>query len=73
MAMLGIGVGLLTASVGARARDVRLSLTYGIGFLYFLTPVIYPFESIPDAWKPIARLNPVTGALEALQARPLPE
>ncbi len=64
MAMLGIGVGLLTASVGARARDVRLSLTYGIGFLYFLTPVIYPFESIPDAWKPIAQLNPVTGALE---------
>ena len=64
MAMLGVGVGLVTASVGARARDVRLSLTYGIGFLYFLTPIIYPFESIPDAWKPIAQLNPVTGALE---------
>ncbi len=64
IALLGVGVGLLTASVGARARDVRLALTYGIGFLYFLTPVIYPFESIPDAYKPLALLNPVTGALE---------
>lgn len=64
IAMLGIGVGLITASIGARARDVRLGLTYGIGFLYFLTPVIYPFEAIPNAYKPLAELNPVTGALE---------
>ncbi|MCP9485404.1 MAG: ABC transporter permease [Gaiellaceae bacterium MAG52_C11] len=64
LALLGIGVGLVTASAGARARDIRFGLTYGLGFAYFLTPVIYPFEAIPDAYKPLAQLNPVTGALE---------
>lgn len=62
--MLGVGIGLITASAAARARDVRFALTYGLSFAYFLTPVIYPFERIPDRYKPLAELNPVTGAIE---------
>ena len=64
IALLGLGVGLITASAGARARDVRFGVAYALSFAYFLTPVIYPFERIPDHYKPIAELNPVTGALE---------
>jgi len=64
IALLGLGVGLLTASAGARARDVRFGVAYALSFAYFLTPVIYPFERIPNEYRPIAELNPVTGALE---------
>ncbi len=64
VALLGLGVRLITASVAARARDVRFGVAYALSFAYFLTPVIYPFERIPDQYKPIAELNPVTGALE---------
>ncbi|HET7129245.1 MAG TPA: ABC transporter permease [Gaiellaceae bacterium] len=64
IAALGVGIGLVTAGVGARARDVRFGLVYSLGFLYYLTPVIYPFSNIPDMYKPVAELNPVTGAME---------
>ena len=64
IAMLGVGVGLITASAGARARDVRFAVAYFVSFAYFLTPVIYPFDSIPDRYKPLVELNPLTGAIE---------
>ena len=64
IALLGLGVGLITASAGARARDVRFGVGYALSFVYFLTPVIYPFEQIPDEYKPLALLNPITGAIE---------
>jgi lipopolysaccharide transport system permease protein len=64
IAMLGVGLGLITASAGARARDVRFAVAYFVSFAYFLTPVIYPFDSIPDQYKPLVELNPLTGAIE---------
>ncbi|MGI9111676.1 MAG: ABC transporter permease [Gaiellaceae bacterium] len=72
IALLGLGVGLVTASAGARARDVRFGVAYALRFGYFLTPVIYPFELIPHQYKPIAQLNPVTGALELFKLGLLP-
>jgi lipopolysaccharide transport system permease protein len=64
---LGIGVGLITATLGARARDVRFALSYLLGFAYFLTPVIYPLSKIPPKYRPIAELNPVTGAMQLVK------
>ena len=61
---LGVGVGVITASRAARARDVRYLVMFLFGFVYWLTPVIYPFSRIPNHYKPIAELNPVTGAME---------
>jgi ABC-type polysaccharide/polyol phosphate export permease len=68
IAMLGIGIGLLTASAGARARDVRFGLVSALGFMYFLTPIIYPFDKIPPHWRPLAELNPMTGGIELFRA-----
>jgi lipopolysaccharide transport system permease protein len=65
--LLGVGIGLVTATLGARARDVRFTTMFSLGFVYYLTPVIYPFSAIPNGAKPIAELNPVTGAMEAFK------
>jgi lipopolysaccharide transport system permease protein len=62
--MLGLGVGLLLSSAAQRARDVRFALHFGMSFLMYLTPVLYPLSKIPNNWRPIAELNPVTGAME---------
>jgi lipopolysaccharide transport system permease protein len=67
MLMLGLGVGLLTAASGARARDIRFGLAYVLSFLYFLTPVIYPLDAIPEKWRPVAQLNPATGGMEMVK------
>lgn len=67
MLLFGLGVGMLTSAAGARARDVRFGIGYALGFLYFLTPVIYPLSAVPENWRPVAELNPLTGAVEMVK------
>lgn len=62
--MLGLGVGLLLSVAGERARDVRFSLHFALSFLMYMTPVVYPLSQIPNQWRPVAELNPVTGAMQ---------
>jgi lipopolysaccharide transport system permease protein len=67
LASLGLGIGFLTATLGASARDIRFALTYVLSFLYFLTPVIYPLSAVPAKYRPLAEINPVTGAIEMVK------
>lgn len=62
--MLALGIGLFTAVLGASARDVRFTLTYVLGFWYFVTPVIYPLEMVPEKARWVAELNPMTPIVE---------
>lgn len=64
MILLGLGFGLLFAGASARTRDVRFSLPFILNFLYFVTPIIYPLSQIPPQYRPLAELNPMTGAVE---------
>lgn len=67
MILLGLGVGLITSGAGARTRDLRFAVGYFFSLLYFLTPVIYPITQIPEKARPIAELNPMTGAVEMVK------
>jgi lipopolysaccharide transport system permease protein len=63
IAVLGLGIGLWTAPFTARYRDLRFGLVYALGFIYFLTPVIYPLDAIPDRFRTLASLNPLTAPI----------
>jgi lipopolysaccharide transport system permease protein len=65
--MLGIGIGLITATFAARTRDVRFSLGFLLSFAYWLTPVVYPLSQIPLKYRSIAELNPMTGAIQLVK------
>jgi len=75
---LALGIGLWTAVLGANARDVRYSLQFFTGFWYLLTPVVYPLTMVPEQFRPLAELNPMTpivelfkwGLLDAGEVRP---
>lgn len=67
MVLLGLGVGLLASGMSARARDVRFTYSFLLSFLYFMTPVIYPMSTVPNHWRPIVELNPLTGAIEMVK------
>jgi lipopolysaccharide transport system permease protein len=64
---LGIGIGFVTSTFAASARDVRFGLQYVLAFGYFLTPVIYPLSTVPEKYRPLVELNPVTGAIEMVK------
>jgi lipopolysaccharide transport system permease protein len=56
---LALGISLWTAVPAMRARDVRFTLNYVLGFWVFLTPVFYPLSSVPAEWRGWMALNPM--------------
>ena len=70
VAGFGLGVGFFASVYNARYRDVQYLTAVGLNSLFFLTPIIYTFELVPDTAyglpvERIIRLNPVTQFVEA--------
>jgi lipopolysaccharide transport system permease protein len=66
--MLALGVGMFLAALNVRFRDIKYALPFGIQMLLFLTPIIYPVDFVPEAYRPLMALNPLTGIIEACRA-----
>lgn len=62
-----ISVGLFTSVLQARYSDIRLGLRYAMPFWMYLTPIIYPLSQIPEKYRWIAALNPMTHIVEAFK------
>lgn len=63
-----VGLGSFMAALNVRYRDVTQALPFAIQVLLFLTPVIYPVSVVPEAWRWILFLNPMTGVIECIRA-----
>jgi len=68
MALLALGVGLLSAAVTVKYRDLRHALPFIIQLWMFASPVIYPTSIVPPRWKWLVILNPVAGSIEGFRA-----
>jgi lipopolysaccharide transport system permease protein len=58
------GVGLLSAALMTRFRDVQHALPTLLTFLMYASPVAYALSAVPERWQPIFFWNPVTWMLE---------
>jgi lipopolysaccharide transport system permease protein len=67
LAISGVAIGMWTAPLAAETRDVRFLSRYVFGFWFFITPVIYPISTIPERYRPIAELNPLTAPVELVK------
>lgn len=67
LALLTLGVSWLLASLGVYLRDVTQIITVITTVLMFLSPIFYPVSSLPAAYRPFLRMNPLTLTIE--QAR----
>lgn len=68
MALLALGVGLLSAAVTVKYRDLRHALPFIIQLWMFASPVIYPTSIVPPKWKWLVTINPVAGIIEGFRA-----
>lgn len=66
--MAASGLGALLAAINVRFRDVRHALPFVIQTLFFLTPVIYPTSLVPEQYRWILNLNPMTGIINTARA-----
>lgn len=68
MALLALGVGLLSAAVTVKYRDLRHALPFIIQLWMFASPVIYPTSIVPENWKWLVTINPVAGIIEGFRS-----
>jgi len=63
---------MILSSLNVKYRDIKYTIPFGIQLWLFLTPIIYPTSIIPEQFRPLAALNPLTGIIEAFRATLLP-
>ena len=66
LAALGMGAGLSALIVSY--RDFRYVVPFMLQIWLYLTPVVYPLSFIPETWRWLLYLNPMTGFIEAFRA-----
>ena len=64
---MGLGFGLLITSMTTKYRDLVYLLQFGVQLLMYATPVIYPLSSIPEQYRWIIVLNPMTPIIETFR------
>ena len=67
MALIGLGAGILFTSMTTRYRDLNFLLSFGVQLLMYATPVIYPVSIIPEKYRIIIMLNPLTSIVEGFK------
>lgn len=59
--------GLLVSSMTYKYRDLQLLIGFAMQLLMYATPVVYPLETIPEKYRFIVELNPLTSIFETFK------
>ena len=62
-----LAVGLWLAALNVEYRDVRYTLPFITQLWLFATPIAYPSSLIPEKWRALYGLNPMTGVVEGFR------
>ena len=60
-----MGTILLLASIDVFFRDLEHLVEVVLTLLFYGTPILYPFELVPDRWRPVLLMNPLTSLIGA--------
>lgn len=64
---LSLGLALWLSALNVEYRDIRVVVPFVMQLWMFATPVLYPIELLPERFRVIAGLNPMSGAIEAFR------
>ncbi len=62
-----LGVGLWLSALNVMYRDVGYILPFLTQFWLFITPIAYPASMVPEQWRLLYALNPMTGVVEGFR------
>jgi ABC-type polysaccharide/polyol phosphate export permease len=65
--ILIVGVVLLTSALNVFARDVGLAVPLIVQVWFFLTPVVYGLNTVPQELRGLYLANPMTGVVESFR------
>ena len=64
MAGLALGAGIIISALTTKYRDLQGLVPIGTQLMMFLTPIIYPASSVPEEYRSLLFLNPLTSVFE---------
>jgi lipopolysaccharide transport system permease protein len=70
---VALGFGLWLAAIHVKWHDIGNLVSFAILLGLFITPIVYPFSNIPEAYQTIYSVNPMVGVLELMRWMVLPE
>jgi lipopolysaccharide transport system permease protein len=67
LAGLATALCLVLSAINVRYRDVSVAMPLLLQLWMFASPVIYPLEAVPDAWRRWYLLNPMAGIVDSFR------
>jgi len=67
MGFMGLGLGMLTSALTTKYRDLQYLVEFGVQLLMYATPVILPLSAVPEKYRLIMLMNPMTGIIETFK------
>jgi lipopolysaccharide transport system permease protein len=68
MILTASGVGFILAALNTKYRDIRYTMPFLVQFWMFATPIVYPTSMIPERYRMIYAINPMTGIIEGFRS-----
>lgn len=68
MMLTASGAGMLLAALNAKYRDIRYTIPFLMQFWMFASPIVYPASLVPEKYRLIYALNPMTGVIEGFRS-----
>jgi len=62
------GLGMWLTALAIQFRDVSYGIPLGIQLLMYLSPVVYPVAVVPDKFRPIYGLNPMSAVIDGFRS-----
>ena len=67
-AILTLGVGLIVAPLVVFFRDLERAVKLGLRVMFYASPVVYGIVNVPERFRGLAALNPMSGILSLYRA-----
>lgn len=67
MAGLGLGFGILISSLTTKYRDLTFLIGFGVQLLMYASPIVYPLSSVPEKYRYLLLLNPISSIIEGFK------
>ncbi|HEY6120334.1 MAG TPA: ABC transporter permease [Pyrinomonadaceae bacterium] len=66
--LLALGIGMWLSALNVKYRDVRFALPFLVQLGMFVSPVIYPSSFLPEKFRWLLSINPMTGIIEGYRS-----
>ena len=68
MILLGLGIGTLLSAITVTYRDFSHITPFMVQIWMYVTPVVFPLSVVPERWRWLLSINPMTGFVEGFRS-----